>query len=465
MQKISSRSDLEKYLESHPQTGMGWYGPRSSDVSGLRGLVRFGGIISCYGADESLDGPPLLSNDVPGRRMKCGIDDLAEMRISDGSLPRFIRENGITTILPYSTTPELEEFCRQNSIACLSSSDKLKGELRDKTRIDSISWEIGLPAIPGVSGRIEELEYAPLAEKLGLPLFLHFAEGAHGSGNYIVSTEREFKSIKTEKHGKRLNVKKYFAGRSCSIDICVTPTSVLCGSVEELLIGAEPLNSNPTEYVGSSWFENDYPHEMRTKICGVGVALGEFLRAKGFLGFFHPDFLDEGDEVFLTELNMRFGASCGVYTKAQAAMNQVPLMLAHVLAFRDPDLAFDDERIREQNLKPLCYALLVLKNNFGKPVRISRRYASGIYRVLENGIEATGRRGFEELKDKDKDEILVIGLPDSEQDTHVDEGAFICEVVTRFPISDARSKLNSEGRSLATKIFSEIVSEGPEVQS
>jgi hypothetical protein len=457
MQRISSYSELETYLESHPQTGMCWYGPRSSDVSGLRGLVRFAGIISCYGADESLDETPLLSTDVLGRRRNCGIDDLAKMRISDGNLLRFIGKNGITAILPYGTTPELEEFCRLNSVACLSSSDSLKGELRDKTRIDSISWEIGLPAIPGISGRIEELEYAPLAVKLGLPLFLQFVEGARGTGNYIVSTEPDFERIKTEKHGKRLNVKKHVAGRSCSIDICVTPTSVLCGPLEEMLIGAEPLNSNPTEYVGSSWFENDYSQELRSRICAAGVALGELLRARGFLGFFHPDFLVDGDDVFLTELNMRFGASCGVYSKIQVAMKQVPLMLAHVLAFRDPDLAFDVQRIQERNLEPLSYALLVLKNNFGKPVHISRGHASGIYRVLENGIEATGRQAFQELKDKD--EIFLIGLPDPEEETHIEEGAFICEVVTRFPVSDTRSKLTPEGKSLARTIFSEIVSE------
>ncbi|TAK96886.1 hypothetical protein EPO05_00695, partial [Patescibacteria group bacterium] len=437
MVKIGSYSDLKGYLMSNPLSGVCWYGPRTADVSELGGLLSVAGVVSCYGSGKFFNNVPILSNDLEGMRRKCSIDDLAGMLARNGKLQNFVRDNNITSILPYDTTPELEIFCRENNIACLSSSEDLKNKLRDKTEIDNISIEIDLPTIPGVSGFIENFEYNMAVEKFGLPLFLHFAEGAGGTGNYIVNNAKEFEKIKNEKRGKRLNIKKYFSGRSCSIDICVTDTSVICGALEEMLIGAEPLNSNPTEYVGSSWFENDYSLVIRKKICDIGIALGGLLRKRGFLGFFHPDFLVEGDDVFLTELNMRFGGSCGAYAKAQVTTGKIPLMIVHAITFQNHGLEFETDKINKENLYPLDYALLVLKNNFGKPIRLSHKYGSGIYNIIGDTIQATKRERFGDLKGED--EVLIMGLPDSESNTVIEEGAFICEVVTRFPISDTKS--------------------------
>ena len=66
-----------------------------------------------------------------------------------------------------------------------------------------MSRAINLPAIPGVSGIIDNFEYAPFVNNLGLPLFLHFAEGAGGSGNYIVNTLSEFEQIKHKQKRKK----------------------------------------------------------------------------------------------------------------------------------------------------------------------------------------------------------------------------------------------------------------------
>jgi Carbamoyl-phosphate synthase L chain, ATP binding domain len=452
--KIESYSDLKNYLKLRRISAC-WYGPRSTDVSELDDLFNISGIISCYSSDFPKN-QPLLTNEIEGWRRKCSIDKLAGMLVADRKLSDFVGKNDITAILPYDTNPELEKFCEINHINLFSSSDKLKDELRDKTKIDEISRAIGLPTIPGISGVIEEFEFEPLAKRFGLPLFLHFAEGAGGSGNRIVNTLDEFEKVKIEQKGKRLNAKKYFHGKTCTIDICVTSTAVICGTLEEELIGAEPLNSNPTEYVASSWFDNNYSNEIRKRICEIGVLLGKLLRSRGFIGCFHPDFLvGDDDEIFLTELNMRFGASCGAYTKIQVAEQQIPIFAIHTLSFTDPDLRFDADKINEENLQPLNYALLVLKNNFGRSITIPRKYKSGLYRLSEYTIEFIGDIKF--LDFKDQNTILLIGLPDSDKDTVIEEGTFICEVMTRFPISDSKSKLNLEGKMLVEKIFSQFI--------
>lgn len=454
MHKIESFSDLENYLVSH-KINFCWYGPRSTDVSELDSLMQVDQVISCYGSSFPKNKPSLI-NDTKGRRGKCSIDNLATALIANGDLLKLVSENAIATIFPYDSTPELERFCKENHINFFSSPDALKNELRDKTKIDDISRALGLSTIPGVSGVTEDFEFESLAERFGLPLFLQFTEGAGGSGNRIVNSLDEFEKVKDEKKEERLNVKKYFVGKTCTIDICVTPTAVICGTLEEELIGAEPLNSNPTEYVASSWFDNNYSYEMRRKISNLGVALGEMLRSRGFLGCFHPDFLiGNDDEIILTELNMRFGGSCGAYAKIQIAARQIPMMVVHILSFTDPELKFNAEKINEQNLYPLDYALLVLKNNFGKPIKIPRKYKSGLYSFSGDAIEFLGEIKFTDFKDKNT--ILLIGLPESEGDTIIEDGAFICEIMTRFPISDSKSKLNVDGKLLVEKIFSQII--------
>jgi hypothetical protein len=453
MKNIATLDDLRKYLFANP-TRVCWYGPRSSDIYGLNGLIDISGVIACYGFPAKKI-QHLVSNTRKERR-RCSIDTLARTLINKGNLQDFVRENAIESILPYDSNPELEEFCKEKSIKLLSSPDKLKDELRDKTRIDEISRLIGLPTIPGVSGQIDEFEFEPLAQRFSLPLFLHFAEGAGGSGNRIVHDRDTFERIKFEKRGRRLNVKKYFTGRSCSIDICVTSNSVLCGPLEEMVIGAAPLNSNPTEYVASSWFQNEYPLDLRKRVSEIGVVLGKLLRSYGFIGFFHPDFLvGSNGQVFLTELNMRFGGSCGVYTEMQVHHGQVPLMLAHALTFLYPTLRFDADKINAQNLEPLDYGLMILKNNFGHPIRISKKYESGIYKVSAEGLSL--EKGRFPLSRLPEDSILLRCLPDSQEDTVIHDGGLICEVVTRFPISDSNSNLNQVGKKIAEKLFSKLI--------
>lgn len=452
MNDVESYADLEKYVKSHPMSFC-WYGPRSTDVSELGGLMQVNEVISCYGPNPQ--DKPFLINDVRGLRRKCSIDDLAGILIAN-DLPEFVSENGISVIFPYDSTPELEMFCKQNRVKLLSSPDTLKDDLRDKTKIDDISRAIGLPTIPGVPGVVDDFNFESLVRKFGLPLFLHFAEGAGGSGNRIVNSTEEFERVKIEKKGRRLNVKKFFVGRTCTIDICVTRTAVICGTLEEELIGAEPLNSNSTEYVASSWFENNYSHEMRKEISKIGVRLGELLRSRGFIGCFHPDFLvGESNEIFLTELNMRFGGSCGPYAKIQVATQQIPMMVIHALSFMYPDIKFDAEKINTQNLAPLDYGLLVLKNNFGRSIKIPHQYKSGLYGVSDDTIKYIGDIKFTDFKDKNT--VLLIGLPESSEDTIIEEGAFICEIMTRFSISDSKSKLNPDGKLLVKKIFSQII--------
>ncbi len=195
---------------------------------------------------------------------------------------------------------------------------------------------------------------------------------------------------------------------------------------------------------------------MREKISDIGVVLGEYVRSKGFLGCFHPDFLiGDNDEIFITELNMRFGGSCGAYSKIQIASEQIPILALHSLAFTDPNLLFDAEKINRENLEPLDYALIVLKNNFGKPVKISRQYKSGIYTITDGGVIFDRKAKFTDFNDHSS--IFMSGLPESNDDTTVHEGAYICEVMTRFPISDSKSKLNAEGKELVQKIYSQLI--------
>lgn len=454
MINISTYSDLKNYLRYNP-IKICWYGPRASDMSDLDKIIKLQGIISCYDSD-SLSKIPHLVYEKKGIRNKYSIDDLFFCLAKGERLSHYIKKNNIDTILPYDSYFELENFCMENNVRLLSSSNHIKDWLRDKTNIDQISSEIGLPVIPGTPGIIDDFEFDSLVKKYGLPLFLHFAEGAGGTGNRIVNTLKEFENVKIEQKGKKLNAKKYFEGKTCTIDICVTDSSVICGTLEEELIGAKPLNSNPTEYVGSSWFDNNYSYEIRKRISDIGVRLGKYARAKGFIGCFHPDFLiGSNDEIFLTELNMRFGGSLGAYTKIQISTNQIPIILIHALALLDTSIKFDEKIINEVNLNPLGYTLFVLKNNFGKKVKISHRYRSGVYKIDKEGFTFSGKVKFSHLVNQK--EIFICGLPESNKDTLVGEGAYMFEVMTRFPITDSKSKLNKVGKDLVEKIYTQFI--------
>ncbi len=453
MYTIRSYSDLKEYLKNNPLR-LCWFGPRSSDISGLEEFLSLEGSISCYGGVEPLANEGLLSYEKIGWRGRYSVDDLPEYLLKNGVLYDFCKRRNVKSILPYDSNVLLEQFCVDNNIDFYSKPDALKEWFRDKTNIDTVSKEIGLQTIPGLPGVIDTFEFEPMVKDFGTPLFLHFVGGAGGSGNYIVETKEQFDAIKRLQKGRRLNVKKFCQGRSCCVDICVTSSGIMCGPVEEMIIGAEPLNSNPTEYVGSSWFENEYSTEFRIRILNVCMRLGEFLQSKGFVGVFHPDFLIDGDTIFLTELNMRFGGSCGAFAKIQCVLGQVPLQVLGAATFCCPELIFDFVDINNRNLFPLNYAVLIFKNNFGRPITIRKKYSSGLYSYNQS-LEQTGIRDIKRLKGSEC--VYIVGLPESGVDTVVEEGAFICEIITKFPISDTRSKLNPQGKRLAEIFLSQII--------
>lgn len=460
-QKITSLSELVAY-QKNPLIHTCWYGPKSSDFLDLQDVIHPTGIVSCYSSTLN-SSIPLLTYDGIGERYKFSIDDLADHFVTNGRFEEFAKRNNITSILPYDSNPQLEIFCQQNNIHILSSLESTKNLLRDKTKIDEISRAIGLDTIPGIPGIIDEFEFESLTTMFGLPLFLHFAEGAGGTGNWIVYTKDEFENVKKQQKGKRLNVKKFFNGKTCTIDICVTPAAIFCGNLEEEIIGEEPLNSNPTEYVGSSWFENGYSYEIRRRILNIGLALGKYVRSRGFLGCFHPDFLvGDGDDIYLTELNMRFGGSCGAYNKIQILNNRIPITLLHSIAFSDSAPSLDSEKINNENLKPLNYGFMVLKNNFNKPVTIPHKFKSGIYSIAKNKILYTNKTKLLDMRDAET--IFVSGLPESNKDTIIHKGAYMFEVITKFPISDSKSNLNSVGRNLAQRLYSNFIGDECSVQ-
>jgi hypothetical protein len=453
--KLASLDDLVPYLKRRPLPALCWYGPRASDAVCLRSLLQLTGIICCYAADLPFTSP-VLSPETAGLRRKCSIDDLAGVLIANGQLETFCRATLAGAVLPYDSTPELEAFCSANGLFCLSAKDDLKISLGDKTRIDEVSSAVGLHPIPGLTGSIDDMDFESLVREVGLPVFLHFARGAGGSGNYIVETKDAFDTVKCQRRGQRLNAKRFVTGVSCSMDICVTRQSILCGPLEEMIIGAPPLNSNPTEYVASSWFRGFVSQEVEEEAHQAGLRIGAWARAQGFFGFFHPDFLVRGDQIFLTELNMRFGGSCGVFAAAELEAGRLPLMIAHILAFLDDEVVFDADAIHARASEPLDQAVMVLKNTKPARVRIEEGRFSGIYRCTDRGIEWTGRSGT--ARDLVSDELLLTGLPPNGQATIVEPGAFIAQAVTRFPISNRASGLNRRGRKLADDLLLALTS-------
>jgi hypothetical protein len=455
LKTIHTLDEMKDYLRLNP-IDICWYGPKSFDIAELDHIFNIKGILSCYGDNSFNKAIPIISNDKAGLRNKFSIDNLASKLDGENLLDPFIKKFNINSILPYDVSVDLEEYCKNNGIKLFSASDHLKDLLRDKTKIDNVSRAIGLQPIPGIPGVIDDFEFEPLKARFGLPLFLHFAEGAGGTGNYIVDTFAEFERVKKLKTGRKLNVKKYFVGRSSSIDVCVTPNDVVCGALEEMLIGAPPLNTNPTEYVASSWFENNYSKDVRVRISEIGEKIGIYLRDRGFLGFFHPDFLiNEQDEIYLTELNMRFGGSCGVYARIQLMNNQIPLMLIHALSFINPSIKYDIKQINRSNLKPLNYGLLNIKNYFGKEVLVNKTFRSGIYKLLNGRLQITKATEFSQLSDTKH--IHISSLPHSDENTVVGNGAPICQILTRFPISNSAGQLNEEAKTIIDLVLSEAI--------
>jgi hypothetical protein len=358
-------------------------------------------------------------------------------------------EYGEPFLLCYESSREVERIARRYpGVRIMNPSAVLTELLNRKTWVRRQLARAGIPVIPGSEVRLSADACGPLAERYGLPLVVSLDASAAGSGVHLIRDAADFRAFAEAHAGAAASVMRYIDGRSLSIAAVSTADHVLLGEPSLQVIGQPGL----TNY-DFGWCGNDFsgsllqPHEIEA-MRGLQERIGRWLGSlrvgglEGFHGFFGVDYVSDGRDVFVTEINPRFLGTTALMADRQRELGRIPLSFLHLVPFL-PDVRLEPDFVADYN-RPratLDVSQLCLHNVADEDVVVAAAPEPGRYILDEGGLRYLGPA--DALSQTLLPDEFVIGGEIPVEGTHLlrksDE---ICKVFTYRPV------LGPDGRGL-----------------
>ncbi len=248
---------------------------------------------------------------------------------------------------------ETEELAGELGLEVAFPSAALRHRLDSKIETTRLGNEAGVPSVPNAMGLgTTYRELRALAEGAGLgdDLVVQTPYGDSGQTTFFIAREQDWKRDEKKIAGNQIKVMKRIDPRELAIEGVITRHGTLVGPLMAELVGFEEL----TPYDGG-WCGDDVSPDLLTEAQRRvarerTIAMGERLRAEGYLGYFELDFLLDADtgDLWLGELNPRVTGASSITNVSAVAYGDMPLFLFHLLEFMDVDYEIDVAELNER---------------------------------------------------------------------------------------------------------------------
>ncbi len=294
-------------------------------------------------------------------------------------------------------------------------------------------------------------ELRALAEGAGLgdDLVVQTPYGDSGQTTFFIAREQDWKRDEKKIAGNQIKVMKRIDPRELAIEGVITRHGTLVGPLMAELVGFEEL----TPYDGG-WCGDDVSPDLLTEAQRRvarerTIAMGERLRAEGYLGYFELDFLLDADtgDIWLGELNPRVTGASSITNVTAVAYGDMPLFLFHLLEFMDVDYEIDVAELNERwaqvaNLDE--WTQFILKQTEDVTELITSAPGSGIWKMRDGAI-GYARRETDWHSVADQTEAFYLRIAGAGQYRY--PGADLGILVTRGRFMDADFQLRERARS------------------
>ena len=358
---------------------------------------------------------------------------------------------------------ETEELAGELGLEVAFPSAALRHRLDSKIETTRLGNEAGVPSVPNAMGLgTTYRELRALAEGAGLgdDLVVQTPYGDSGQTTFFIAREQDWKRDEKKIAGNQIKVMKRIDPRELAIEGVITRHGTLVGPLMAELVGFEEL----TPYDGG-WCGDDVSPELLTEAQRRvarerTIAMGERLRAEGYLGYFELDFLLDADtgDLWLGELNPRVTGASSITNVTAVAYGDMPLFLFHLLEFMDVDYEIDVAELNErwaqvQNLDE--WTQFILKQTEDTTELITSAPGSGIWKMRDDAI-GYARRETDWHSVADQSEAFYLRIAGAGQYRY--PGADLGILVTRGRFMDADYRLLERARSWITGIKDQFVS-------
>ena len=361
---------------------------------------------------------------------------------------------------------ETEELAGELGLEVAFPSATLRHRLDSKIETTRLGNEAGVPSVPNAMGLgTTYRELRALAEGAGLgdDLVVQTPYGDSGQTTFFIAREQDWKRDEKKIAGNQIKVMKRIDPRELAIEGVITRHGTLVGPLMAELVGFEEL----TPYDGG-WCGDDVSPDLLTEAQRRvarerTIAMGERLRAEGYLGYFELDFLLDADtgDLWLGELNPRVTGASSITNVTALAYGDMPLFLFHLLEFMDVDYEIDVAELNERwaqvaNLDE--WTQFILKQTEDVTELITSAPGSGIWKMRDGAI-GFARRETDWHSVADQTEAFYLRIAGAGQYRY--PGADLGILVTRGRFMDADFRLLERARSWITGIKDQFVSVPP----
>lgn len=316
-----------------------WAGLRADDVNGLEdlpGLSRSFSLIGATGAER--DPCSLALDEMSGRRVDPEIWDV-DAHPHDPVVRRF--RTGLLTalaspsvLLPYRSTDFLSsiQLARRDTSQMLGLFGGQQSLFEYKPWVEAAIAEAGVPHVPWwyvAEEDLSRLRNIPDGEYL-----IRRSRTSGGEGFTRISSMRDLIDDRPHSPDRLVGIAPFIESVPVNVGATVWPDGVTVHNPSVQLIGIPSCVSREFGHCGNDFAAvRRFPDAVIDAIERSTVAVGDWLRSKGYLGSFGVDFLVTDEDVLFAEVNPRFQGSTLTSSRIDAGLGLPCLMLEHVAAW------------------------------------------------------------------------------------------------------------------------------------
>ena len=322
-------------------------------------------------------------------------------------------KNKKANIISFKPSLMIQKICAENNFNYLGNNWKLNRDLEDKIKFVEITKKI---KIPNANSKIIKLEKnkCSLNFSKNKKFIIQLPRGFSGNSTFLVESKNSFSKILKKYENRKVKLSKYIKGETYTINACVAERKILISKPIFQITGLSSYNKNNFGTCGNDYvYFQKLKKEQRKKVFNYTKKIGNYLKKLGYKGIFGLDFVVDGSNVNLIEINPRLVASIPFFTKSQIQDKQAPFLLLHILEFLTPPLSGGEKKINFKDWdkdwdkeNSFNASQLILRNVKNKPIKIKKSLTSGIYKIKNNKL-VLKERTYYATRDLNTNEFLI----------------------------------------------------------
>lgn len=284
-----------------------------------------------------------------------------------------------SNIITFKPSPMIEKACERHGFRYLGNDWRVSHSFEDKIKFAKITSELGLRNASSRTMRIEKAITPELDFSDGRSYVLQFSRGYSGNSTFRAKNGEDLEKIWKSNEGRQVKISDFIEGESYTFDVCIGESGTFISQPILQITGFSKFNRNALGTCGNDYsYGKSLDRGVREKMEQMIRRVSDELLSVGYRGILGFDFIANGNESDLIEVNPRLVGSVPVFTKLQLFSGSAPFLLLHILSFLDFDFSKMQNNIEGGDFD---FSQIIVRNTASDSRIMESSLPTGIYEV------------------------------------------------------------------------------------